>query len=208
MAIDPEADTLELPPVPTFGTGRPRWAAQRIHPRRIGHGNAALARRLRAWVTAENTPGRLALLGAGALCTVRTANTEPRLLAAAAAAYAVAAWRAGRPVPPTEDELKHRVIQGVLAVMGDAPAVFLRDVYDAFQERPAAQHLDDARLRAVLVHCGITIHKTVRVSATQTGRSGIKRTDLDALLSPDPVDTPAEDVDAGHDGGEGAVDRS
>lgn len=206
MDADSEADTLELPPVPEFGNGRPRWAAQRIHPRRIGRGNTALARRLRDWVTAENVPGRIALLGGAALLTVRTANQQPQLLAAAAAAYTVAAWRAGRPIPPTEEDLKRRVAEGVLALMEDRPAVFLRDVYDAFQARPAAGHLDDARLRAVLVHCGITIHKSVRVSAAQTGRSGIKRTDIEALLSPAPVDTPIEAVDAGQDTGEGAVD--
>ncbi|MEU0369094.1 hypothetical protein ABZ070_02320 [Streptomyces sp. NPDC006283] len=205
MATDPEDDTLELPPVPAFGRGRPRWAANRIHPRRIARGNQALAKRLRAWVTTENTPSRIALLGGAALITIRTANQEPRLLTAAAAAYTVFAWRAGRPVPPTEDDLKRRVVEGVSHLMGDQPAVFLRDVYDAFQARPAAQHLDDARLRAVLVHCGITIHKAVRIGET-TGRSGIKRTDLDTLLSPEPADTPSGDVDAGHDGGEGAVD--
>lgn len=206
MATAPEDDTLELPPVPAFGNGRPRWAANRIHPRRIARGNRQLARRLRDWVTAENTPGRIALLGAGALVTARTANQEPRLLAAAAATYTIAAWLAGRPVPPTEEELKRRVVEGVAHLMGDQPAVFIRDVYAAFQARPAAQHLDDMRLRAVLVHCGITIHKAVRIGS-ETGRSGIKRTDIQALLSPDPVDTPSEAVDAGQSGGEGAVDR-
>ncbi|MFD5425225.1 hypothetical protein [Streptomyces sp. NPDC127084] len=182
MATDPEADTLELPPVPNFGHGRPRWAARRIHPRRIGRGHKLLAKQLKAWVMAK-PPARLAGLGLGALLTVRAANTEPRLLAAAAGAYIIAAWRAGRPVPPTEDDLKRRVIEGVHALMGDQPAVFLRDVYDAFQARPAAEHLDDARLRAVLIHCGITIHKQVRIG-DKAGRSGIKRTDIEPLLPP------------------------
>ncbi|MEU6702550.1 hypothetical protein [Streptomyces wuyuanensis] len=205
MAADPEADTLELPPVPNFGHGRPRWAARRIHPRRIGRGHQLLTQRLKTWVL-DKPPARLAGLGLGALLTLRAANTEPRLLAAAAGAYAIAAWRAGRPVPPTEDDLKRRVIEGVHALMGDQPAVFLRDVYDALQARPVAAHLDDARLRAVLVHCGITIHKQVRIGG-RTGRSGIKRTDLETLLSPAPVDTPSDGVDADQGAGEGAVDK-
>ncbi|MFE3495281.1 hypothetical protein ACFXOS_19780 [Streptomyces sp. NPDC059175] len=205
MTADPEADTLELPPVPNFGRGRPRWAARRIHPRRIGRGHQLLAQQLKTWAM-EKPPARLAGLGLGALLTVRAANTEPRLLAAAAGAYVIASWRAGRPVPPSEDDLKRRVTEGVHALMGDRPAVFLRDVYDAFQARPAAEHLDDARLRAVLVHCGITIHKQVRIG-DKAGRSGIKRTDIEALLSPAPVDTPSEGVDADQSAGEGAVDR-
>ncbi|MFD7319354.1 hypothetical protein ACFV9Z_36220, partial [Streptomyces sp. NPDC059883] len=195
---DPEADTLELPPVPTWGAGRPRVAAQRIHPRRLGRGHLALYARLRAWTIAENHPARGKTVAArssglafGALMVWRTANEEPRLLAVAASAYAVQAWRAGRPVPPTppvpptEDELKRRVLLGVQHLTGDRPAIFLRDVYNALQTRPVAAHLDDARLRAVLIHCGITIHKSVRIG-DQTGRSGIKAADIAALLSPNP----------------------
>ncbi|MFI7234454.1 hypothetical protein [Streptomyces cyaneofuscatus] len=212
-AAESEADTLELPPVPEFGSGRPRWAAQRIHPRRLARGHLTQWARLKAWTIAAEHPARgrtvtarAAGLGFGALMAWRSANEEPRLLAIAAGAYAISAWRAGRPIPPTEDDLKRRVLEGVSHLIGDQPAIFVADVYTAFQNRPAAQHLDDARLRAVLVHCGITIHRSVRISATRTGRSGIKRTDIDALLSPAPVDTPSEDVDAGQPGGEGAVD--
>jgi hypothetical protein len=214
MATASEADTLELPPVPEFGSGRPRWAAHRIHPRRLGRGHLKQWAKLRAWALATDHPtrgktvtARATGLALAALMAWRTANEEPRLLALAASAYAISAWRAGRPVPPTEDELKRRVIEGVAHLIGDRPAVFLADVYAAFQQRPAAQHLDDARLRAVLVHSGITIHRSVRVSATETGRSGIKATDIEAPLSPAPVDTPSEGVDAGQPDGEGAVDR-
>ncbi|MDQ0795590.1 hypothetical protein [Streptomyces sp. B1I3] len=213
MAIDSEADTLELPPVPEFGTGRPRWAAQRIHPRRLSRGHLTQWARLRAWAVAADHPtrgktvtARATGLGFGALAAWRTANEEPRLLAVAAGAYAISAWRAGRPVPPTEDELKRRVLLGVQHLIGDRPAVFVREVYDAFQTRPAAAHLDDARVRAVLTQCGITIHKTVRISATETGRSGIKATDIQALLSPAPVDTPSGGIDAGQPDGKGAVE--
>ncbi|MEQ4610307.1 hypothetical protein ABMX48_29415 [Streptomyces cavourensis] len=213
MTAESEADTLELPPVPEFGTGRPRWAAQRIHPRRLARGHLAHWARLKAWTIADGHPARAktvttrtAGLGLAALMAWRTANEEPRLLAIAAGAYAISSWKAGRPVPPTEDDLKRRVVEGVAHLIGDQPAIFLTDVYTAFQARPAAQHLDDTRLRAVLVHCGITIHRSVRISPTRTGRSGIKRTDIQALLSPEPPCTPSEDVDAGQGDTEGAVD--
>ncbi|MFI6138039.1 hypothetical protein ACIBCC_07625 [Streptomyces griseus] len=209
-----EADTLELPPVPEFGNGRPRWAAQRIHPRRLARGHLTQWARLKAWAIAADHPARgktvtarAAGLGFAALMAWRAANDEPRLLAVAAGAYAVTAWRAGRPVPPTEEDLKRRVVEGVAHLIGDQPAIFLADVYTAFQTRPAAHHLDDTRLRAVLVHCGITIHRSVRVSSTQTGRSGIKRTDIETLLSPTPPSTPSEDVDAGQPDREGAVEQ-
>lgn len=212
-----EDDTLELPPVPEFGNGRPRWAAQRIHPRRLAHGHIAQWARLRAWTIATDHPtrgktvtARTAGLAFSALMAWRLAHQEPRLLGAAVGAYAITAWRAGRPVPPTpptEEELRRRVILGVQQLLADDPAVFIRDVYDAFQARPAAAHLDDARLRAVLVQCGITIHRSVRVSAEKTGRSGIKATDIEALLSPTPVEAPSEAVDAGQQPTEEAVDR-
>ncbi|MGW0938860.1 hypothetical protein [Streptomyces sp. NPDC002666] len=211
-----EADTLELPPVPEFGRGRPRWAAQRIHPRRLARGHLAQWARLRSWAIAtdhaargKTVTARTAGLAFSALMAWRLAHQEPRLLGAAVGAYAVTAWRAGRPVPPTpptEEELRRRVILGVQQLLADDPAIFLRDVYDAFQARPDAAHLDDTRLRAVLVQCGITIHRSVRISPTQTGRSGIKAADIEALLSPTPVDTPSGDVDAGQDATEGAVD--
>ncbi|MDT9689405.1 hypothetical protein Q5762_13875 [Streptomyces sp. P9(2023)] len=205
MATAPEDDTLELPPVPTFGHGRPRWAAHRIHPRRISIGHLKLYGRLRGWARAENhaTRGkaiatRASGLALGALMAWRTANDQPRLLALAAGAYVVAAWRAGRPVPPTPEELQRRFLLGVQELIGDRPGIHLRQLYDELQARPAAAHLDDARLRALLVHCQVPIHKSLRIGET-TGRSGIKAADIQALLSPPetkeqpcPDETPAK----------------
>ncbi|MEU0716821.1 hypothetical protein ABZ498_06520 [Streptomyces lavendulocolor] len=204
MATDPEADTLELPPVPAFGRGRPRWAAHRIHHRRITTGHLKLYGRLRGWALAENRVARGSGIALGALMAARAANQEPRLLAAAAAAYAIAAWRAGRPVPPTEEELRRRFLTGIQHLIGDRPGIHLRELYDAFQARPASAHLDDARLRALLDHCGVPIDK-IRVGAV-TGRKGVRAADIEALLSPEPVDTPSEGVDAAQGAGEVAVD--
>jgi hypothetical protein len=212
MATDPEADTLELPPVPTFGRGRPRWAAQRIHPRRITAGHLKLYGRLSGWTLAEGHPargktiaGRSAGLAFGALMVWRTANEQPRLLAIAAGAYAVTAWRTGRPVPPTIEELEHRFLVTIRDLIGDQPGIHLRDLYAQLQSRPAAAHLDDARLRALLVRCHVPIHKSLRIGET-TGRSGIKAADIAALLSPAKEEDPDSDVDAGQAAPEGAVD--
>ncbi|MFD5370806.1 hypothetical protein [Streptomyces sp. NPDC127103] len=204
MGTDPEADTLELPPVPRWGRGRPRLAAHRIHPRRIAAGHRELLARTAAWPLA----GRISGAAFGSLMAWRTANEQPRLLAIAAGAYAVAAWRAGRPVPPeppTEEELRRRFLVGVQVLIGDRPGIHLRELYTELQARPAAAHLDDARLRALLVRCKVPIHKSLRIGA-ETGRSGIKAADISALLSPTPVDASEEPVDAGQTAPEGAVD--
>ncbi|MET8401402.1 hypothetical protein [Streptomyces sp900116325] len=101
--------------------------------------------------------------------------------------------------------MKRRFLLGIQHLIGDRPGIHLRQLYDEFQARPAAAHLDDTRLRALLNHCGVPIAKSLRIGET-TGRSGIKATDIEALLSPTPVDTPSEGVDAGQPDGEGAVD--
>ncbi|WP_455360005.1 hypothetical protein [Streptomyces sp. SYSU K21746] len=213
MATDPDADTIELPPVPVFGGGRPRRAARRIHPRRITAGHLKLYSRLRSWALAEGLQARgktITARGTGltlsALTTWRMAHQEPRLVAAAAAAYLYAAWRAGRPVPPTTEELQRRFLTGIQHLIGDRTGIHLRELYDAFQARPAAAHLDDTRLRALLIHCGVPIHKSLRIG-DQTGRSGIKATEVAALLSPVPPDAPLEHVDAGQSPAEGVVDH-
>ncbi|MFE3123903.1 hypothetical protein ACFXHD_10820 [Streptomyces hydrogenans] len=208
-----EADTLELPPVPQWGRGRPRLAAQRIHPRRISIGHLKLYGRARGWALAEGAPARgrtaagrcagLAVLGLGAW---RPLIEEPKLLALSAGAYLVAAWRAARPVPPTPEELRRDFLLGVQTLIGDRPGIHLRDLYATLQARPAAAHLDDARIRALLVECSVPIHKSLRLGSEV--RSGIKAAEVEALLSPTPVEPPSEDVDAGQDIPEEAVDQA
>ncbi|MCD2461961.1 hypothetical protein MBT42_00110 [Streptomyces sp. MBT42] len=203
MVLDPEADTLELPPVPRWGRGRPRLAAHRIHPRRIAAGHRELLARTAAWPLA----GRIGGAAFGSLMAWRTAHDQPRMLAIAVGAYAVAAWRAGRPVPPvppTEEELERRFLLGVQALIGDRPGIHVRELYDAFQDRPASAHLDDTRLRTLLVRCDVPLQQ-IRLG-DQGGRIGIRAADVEALLSPTPVDTPDEPVDAGQAAPEGAVD--
>ncbi|MFH9957327.1 hypothetical protein ACH4OX_24380 [Streptomyces roseolus] len=213
MQSHPEADTLELPPVPQWGRGRPRLAAQRIHPRRISIGHLKLYGRARGWALAEGVPARgrtaagrfagLAVIGLGAW---RPLIEEPKLLALSAGAYLVAAWRAARPVPPTREELRRELLLGVRFLIGDRPGIHLRELYDAFQARPAAAHLTDARIRALLVECGVPIHKSLRIGEV-TGRSGIKAAEVETLLPPTPAEPPSDDVDAGQTPPEEAVDQ-
>ncbi|MEV4936328.1 hypothetical protein [Streptomyces zaomyceticus] len=205
MALDPEADTLELPPVPRWGRGRPRLAAHRIHPRRLAAGHRELLARTAAWPLA----GKVSGAAFGSLMAWRTAHDQPRLLTITAGAYAIAAWRAGRPVPPvppTEEELQHRFLLGVQALIGDRTGIHVRELYAEFQARPAAAHLDDARIRALLVRCGVPLQQ-IRLG-DQGGRIGIKAADIATLLSPTPVEAPSEPVDAGQSGSEGAVEQA
>ncbi|MGW6243848.1 hypothetical protein [Streptomyces roseolus] len=213
METHPEADTLELPPVPRWGRGRPRLAVHRIHPRRISIGHLKLYGRARGWALAEGAPARgrtalgrcagLAVLGLGAW---RPLVEQPQLLALSAGAYLVAAWRAARPVPPTREELRRDFLLGVQVLIGDRPGIHLRELYIILQSRPAAAHLDDARIRALLVECSVPVHKSLRLGPDV--RSGIKASEIEALLSPTPVEPPSEDVDAGQGARKEAVDQT
>ncbi|MGW1892130.1 hypothetical protein ACWCP6_18000 [Streptomyces sp. NPDC002004] len=215
MDIGPEDDTLDLTEqlaVLREAPGPPCdcwWHRRADHATQLTSGAATLARRLGLWLAGEDWHS-LALrapalaYGLGHLTQMLTATSW--IGPAASLGFTAAAWRAGRPVPPTVEELERAFLASVRDMVGDRPAIFLRDLYDALQAHPAAAHLDDGALRALLVHCRITIHKSVRIG-DQTGRSGIKAADIDALLSPTPVDPPLSDVDAGHDATEGAVDH-
>ncbi len=184
---DPTPTPSNCLPCPPSGAGGSRRAAHRIHPRRVAVGHLKLYGRLRGWALAENRAGRAAGLALGALLAARATNQEPRLILAAAGACTFAAWRAGRPRPPSEEELRRRFLTGIRHLIGDRPGIHLRELYAAFQARPAAAHLDDARLRALLNHCNVPIHKSLRIGDV-TGRSGIKAADIDNLLSPTLVD--------------------
>ncbi|MFD9515929.1 hypothetical protein [Streptomyces sp. NPDC059979] len=212
--IGPEDDTLDLtddlaslreapgPPCPC-------WFHRRAdHAQQLTDGGRALARELGRRL-AGDTLGSLALrYGATAYALGHAGQALPELPfagPAAAAALTVAAWRAGRPVPPDPEELRADFLDGLLELIGDRPGIHLRELYDTLQAHPAGQHLDDARIRALLTHCGIPIGQ-IRVG-TVTGRSGIKAADVEALLPCDTEPAPSGDVDAGQGPSEGAVDR-
>ncbi|WP_328620710.1 hypothetical protein [Streptomyces sp. NBC_00354] len=212
--IGPEDDTLDLtddlaslreapgPPCPC-------WFHRRAdHAQQLTDGGRAIARELGRRL-AGDTIGSLALrYGATAYALGHAGHALSELPfagPAAAAALTVAAWRAGRPVPPDLEELQADFLDGLLDLIGDRPGIHLRELYGAIRSNPAGQHLDDARIRALLVHCGVPIQK-IRIG-TVTGLSGIKATDIEALLPCETPSTPSEDVDAGQRPPEGAVDR-
>ncbi|MEU2311182.1 hypothetical protein [Streptomyces albidoflavus] len=218
--IGPEDDTLDLTEAIAALREAPGppcdcpWHRRADHATQLATGAATLTARLGTWLAGDATPQALALrAGATAYGLAAAAYTLPALgllAPAPALALAVAAWRAGRPTQPAAEDHRRAFLAALLDLIGDRPGIFLRDLYDALQGRPAARHLDDARLRAVLVGCGLTIHKSVRIGDA-TGRSGIKRSDVQALLEAPPSPekaTPSETgVDAGQPPTEAAVDH-
>ncbi|MFE2243893.1 hypothetical protein ACFXCU_30840 [Streptomyces virginiae] len=213
--IGPEDDTLDLTDELASLREAPGPACQCWFHRRADHaqqltdGGRALARELGRRL-AGNTIGSLALgYGAAAYALGHIGQALPGVPfagPAAAATLTVAAWRAGRPVPPTLEDLQGDFLDGLLDLIGDRPGIHLRELYDALQTHPAGQHLDDARIRALLTHCGIAIHKSLRIGAV-TGLSGIKAADIEALLPCEPLPAPSGDVDPGQGPPEEAVDR-
>ncbi|MCY0943553.1 hypothetical protein [Streptomyces antarcticus] len=212
--IGPEDDTLDLTDDLASLREAPGppcccWFHRRAdHAQQLTDGGRALARDLGRRL-AGDTFGSLALrYGATAYALGAAGQALPQLpLAgpAAAAALTIAAWRAGRPVPPDPAELQADFLDALLDLIGDRPGIHLRELYDTLQAHPAGQHLDDARIRALLTHSGIPITQ-IRIGAV-TGRSGIRAADIEALLPCQTPLAPSGDVDAGQRPPEGAVDR-
>lgn len=176
--------------------------------RRLVIGHRLTVARLTEWVTERHDPKstacRAAVLTAIGWVLWQSIGRSPAIMWALAAGWAIAAWRNGRPTPAA---LRRQVLEGVLELIGDRSGIFLAELYPALRARPAAAHLDDARLRAVLEGAGLTIHKAIRIGK-DTGRSGVKRKDVEALLSPAETAAPSEAVDAGQRPAEGAVEAA
>lgn len=176
--------------------------------RRLVIGHRLIVARLTDWVTERRDPkstaSRAAILAATGWVLWQTIGRSPAIMWALALGWTIAAWRAGKPTPAA---LRRQVLEGVLDLIGERPGIFLAELYPALRARPAAAHLDDARLRAVLEEAGLTIHKAIRIGK-DTGRSGVKRKDVEALLSPDETPAPSEPVDAGQSPAEGAVEAA
>ncbi|WP_327703622.1 hypothetical protein OG530_19220 [Streptomyces decoyicus] len=228
MAIGPDDDTLDLsealaglreapgPPCDCPFHRRTEIAEQ------LGRGAGILARRAGQWMAADGAWPSLAFRSAAAAVGLGMAGSQLHVIPLAGPALALgwcaAAFRAGRPapliseelrgpVPSTVEELRRDFLAALLDIIGDQPAVFLRDLYHALQAAPAASHLSAPQIRAVLAFCEVPVHRSVRVGA-DTGKSGIKRTDVEALLSPYREEQPpSEGVDAGHDAEEEDVER-
>ncbi|MET9506905.1 hypothetical protein ABZX62_00205 [Streptomyces flavidovirens] len=174
--------------------------------RRLVVGHRLNVAKLTGWITEKSDiksrASRAAILAAAAWVLWQATDRTPGILAPATLAWCWTAWRSGKPTP---EDHRRQVLEGVLHLIGDRPGIFLRELYPALRSRPAAAHLDDAHLRAVLTWCGVTVHKGIRIGK-ETGLSGVKRKEVEALLSPAQEEDPDSDVDAGQPVPEGAVD--
>jgi hypothetical protein len=176
--------------------------------RRLVAGHRIQTGRLRHWITERHEPKstacRAAVLAAVAYILWQTVDRTPEVMWPLAIGWTIAAWRAAKPTP---EQLRRQLLEGILALMGDQPGIFLADLYPALRSRPWAAHLDDTRLRAVLEQAGLDPRKQIRIGK-QSGNYGIRRKDVEALLSPTPVEAPSEDVEAGQSPTEGAVEAA
>lgn len=172
--------------------------------RRLVAGHRLNVGRIAKWVTErkhwKSSACRLgALAGAGWLLW-NVIGQGPVVLWPLALGWLWAAWRAAKPQPPDH---RRALAEGVLALIGDRPGIFVRELYPALLASPYSAGLDEARLRAALTTAGITVHKKIRIGK-EGGLSGVKREDVEALLSPDGATAPENRVDAGQSPSEGA----
>ncbi|MCY0961556.1 hypothetical protein [Streptomyces sp. H27-H5] len=213
--IGPEDDTLDLTDDLASlreapGPNCPCWFHRRAdHAQQLSDGGRDLARDLGRRLAGDTFASLALRYGATAWALGAAGQALPSLPLvgpAASLALTVAAWRAGRPVPPDPADMRTEFLDALLDLIGDRPGIHLRELYDTLQSNPAGEHLDDARLRALLNHCEIPIHKSLRIGDV-TGRSGIKVADVEALLPCQTPLAPSGDVDAGQRPPGEAVDR-
>lgn len=183
---DPEADTLDLAEALAELHEAVEACTCPFHRRihaphvaRLARGSQALARR--AAGDGQTALIRLGITAWAAPYIVLAIDPQrPYIVPAAAAAWCIAAWRTGRPPPPDHPR---DLALGIWALIGEQQAVHLSTLYAQLQARPAAAHLTDERIRAVLDHVRIPVRRQVRADGIG-GRSGIHRDDLAPLLWP------------------------
>jgi hypothetical protein len=172
---------------------------------RLTAGSAALAqhltRRTVRWVAAgrraDLTGWRTALgpLVRGTIIAVvlysaaRIIRARPTLLWVVVPLWLIAAWRASpRPTAPQPAEKpaptpRDGLARWLLDLIGDRPGVHLAELYPALRQLPGQQDRDDAALRAALRTLGVPVVRSLRIGGV-AGRSGVRRTDVAAILSP------------------------
>jgi hypothetical protein len=165
-------------------------------------------------------------IAAGGLFTV-TAGGWP--VAAAGAAWAVAAWRRApaeaparddlvdepeeEALEPAPDERRAAYLRLIAAVIADRNGVHLGELYETLRQFEHWAARTDPELRALIDQLGIPVRRTMRVGKT-SGRSGIHRDDLTAVMGahgipypdPDPNPSPHRE-EAGHSRVEPPVER-
>ena len=159
-----------------------------------------LSRRLEGW----ERFGAVAFAGHLVVYSCTHAPAVARFaIPAAAVAWCVAAWWAAPPAlaPETAEETPtepapHGFTRWLLDTIGDRPGIHLRELYPAMRQLPGCEGHDNAQLRAALDTLGIPVHRSLRLGHV-AGRSGVRRTDLLTLPSPDVQDRAETGGDAG-----------
>ncbi|MEU9793814.1 hypothetical protein AB0E27_24835 [Streptomyces sparsogenes] len=187
--------------------------------KRIETGSVILARRIGHALTPEGRPiAAAARLGAVCLITpplYLALEQSPLLVPIALGIWCRRAWAITQPVPPDPAQMRRRLVEAVLELIGDRPGIHLAELYPGLLASPWGAHLDETRLREQLQQAGLVITRSMRVDGVE-GRSGIRRTDAEAALralSPSPAPNPSPtDGDAGQatpeSGGERAGERA
>lgn len=172
--------------------------------RRLVAGHRLNVGRIGKWVTEQKNPKstacRAGVLVAATWILWQAVGRGPVILWPLVLGWLWCAWRSAKPQPPDH---RRALAEAVLALIGDRPGIFVRELYPALLASPYAHGLDEARLRAALTTAGITVHKKIRIGK-EGGLSGVRREDVEALLSPAEETPPGNGVDAGQDPSEGA----
>ncbi|WTW96172.1 hypothetical protein OG216_23610 [Streptomycetaceae bacterium NBC_01309] len=168
-------------------------------------GQTVLRRDVHGWVTARGVTERrwraVAVrhggVAGGAVVLVAVGGWP---VAAAGAAWAVAAWRrapagaretteAESPVTAAEQRTE-AYLRLFASVIGDRNGVHLVELYAAMRGFPHWAAWPDEQLRALVDEMGVPVVRTMRVGAV-SGRSGIRRADVTDLMTGIPVPSPA-----------------
>lgn len=202
----------ELKPVLTFtGAGRALLT-----------GSAILAGRCWTWFGEHlNVWERLgAFVGAWYLALygcIHAPDVARFAVPGAVVAWCAAAWWHAPPVARADpvEEVAEGALEAftrwLLTLIGDRPGIHLRDLYPAMRKLPGHEGRDNAQLRAALRALDIPVRRSLRLGGV-AGRSGVARTDLEALPSPTGEWGGESDGDAGQrddsSAGEQPVERS
>ncbi|SFF11769.1 hypothetical protein SAMN05216251_108233 [Actinacidiphila alni] len=193
------------------------------HATRIFTGSVILTRRIRTglatwiaggrrtdlsgWRAALGPLVRTGIVLALGYAAVRIIRAAPVLLWLLTPAWLVAAYRHGAAPAAVQDEPEDAdpapaadprtgFARWLLTLIGDRPGIHLYELYPAMRQLPGQEGRDDAALRAALRTLGVPIQRSLRVGTIQ-GRSGVRRADAEALLSPAESGTGERHGDAG-----------
>lgn len=164
-------------------------------------GQRTLIHDVHRWVTArtetENRTRSIALRhGAVVSGGILTVAVGGWLVAVAGASWTFAAWRCA-PDPPTFEDVRREAYMRVfVSVIGDRTGVHLSELYPTLRRFDHWAQWTDEQFRALLNNLDVPVRRTMRVGDV-TGRSGIRRTDVESLMtgvrvpSPPPVRSPS-----------------